>query len=474
MDVFKAIEGLEWMKTAHRRMPIIKSYDFFRSNADAELFKKKTGVKAAVYNCILLNGDWYFYKKEFDEYRHLIGNTMVKNPRLISEMIARCKVDSTRLMKDAKKVNDWKSLKQWLEVAYGVFPYIVVVYGLDIIVEPRLKELIKKNFSSDEQEEVYNTITMPIQENGPLVERRKLLEIISDDKLDSKEKKLKQHYNEWVWISTAGYYQKPWSWEEFLERVDKLEKENPKKLLKEYIERREQLSKDFEKILNSVDKPTAEFFRIVNEYIYFRTYRTDAFHNASFYIAKFLKSFNSKLGFEDTQIAYLKPDEIIRLVKGEVKEAELKELKQKSALTMKGYALVILDNKISLLTGKDADKVKNILLKDLGDVSEVKGVIANKGKVKGRVRIVKTKQDINDMQSGEVLVAPMTHPRHIIAMEKASAFVTDEGGITCHAAIVSREMNKPCIISTKIATQVLKNGDMVEVDADKGVVRKIE
>ena len=57
------------------------------------------------------------------------------------------------------------------------------------------------------------------------------------------------------------------------------------------------------------------------------------------------------------------------------------------------------------------------------------------------------------------------------AMEKAAAFVTDEGGITCHAAIVAREMKKPCIIGTKIATKVLKDGDLVEVDAEKGIVR---
>ena len=59
-------------------------------------------------------------------------------------------------------------------------------------------------------------------------------------------------------------------------------------------------------------------------------------------------------------------------------------------------------------------------------------------------------------------------------MEKAAAFVTDEGGITCHAAIVSREMNKPCIIGTKAATKLLKDGDRVAVDADAGIVRILQ
>ena len=57
-----------------------------------------------------------------------------------------------------------------------------------------------------------------------------------------------------------------------------------------------------------------------------------------------------------------------------------------------------------------------------------------------------------------------------MAMKKASAIITDEGGIICHAAIASRELKKPCIIGTKIATKILKDGDLVEVDADNGIV----
>ena len=59
-------------------------------------------------------------------------------------------------------------------------------------------------------------------------------------------------------------------------------------------------------------------------------------------------------------------------------------------------------------------------------------------------------------------------------MKKAAAIVTDEGGITSHAAIVSRELGIPCVIGTKFATKVFKDGDLIEVDADKGIVRKIK
>jgi len=77
------------------------------------------------------------------------------------------------------------------------------------------------------------------------------------------------------------------------------------------------------------------------------------------------------------------------------------------------------------------------------------------------------------MKDGDILVAPMTSPDFIVAMRKASAIITDEGGMTSHAAIVSRELGIPCIVQTRIATKVLKDNDMVEIDLEKGVVRKV-
>ena len=101
---------------------------------------------------------------------------------------------------------------------------------------------------------------------------------------------------------------------------------------------------------------------------------------------------------------------------------------------------------------------------------QIKGLIAQPGKITGRVRIITTFHDIKKVEQGDILVANTTHPNYLPAMQKAAAFVTNEGGIICHAAIVAREMKKPCIVGTKIATKVLKDGDLVEVDAEKGIV----
>ena len=77
-------------------------------------------------------------------------------------------------------------------------------------------------------------------------------------------------------------------------------------------------------------------------------------------------------------------------------------------------------------------------------------------------------------KQGEILITQMTQPNIMDIASKASALVTDEGGMLSHAAIISRELKIPCVVGTKFATRVLKDGDLVEVDANTGVVKILE
>ncbi len=103
----------------------------------------------------------------------------------------------------------------------------------------------------------------------------------------------------------------------------------------------------------------------------------------------------------------------------------------------------------------------------------IKGQIACKGNVKGIARVILDPHENKGFQQGDILVTSMTRPEFVPLMKKAGAVITNEGGITCHAAIISRELNIPCIIGTKVATQLIKDGDTLEVDANTGVVKII-
>ncbi|MEM2979058.1 MAG: phosphoenolpyruvate synthase, partial [Methanomassiliicoccales archaeon] len=100
----------------------------------------------------------------------------------------------------------------------------------------------------------------------------------------------------------------------------------------------------------------------------------------------------------------------------------------------------------------------------------VRGLAASPGVAQGPVRIYEETMSLDVVKDGDVLVTVMTTPDMVPAMARASAIVTDEGGMTCHAAIVARELGIPCVVGANNATKVLKNGMIVTVDGKMGVV----
>ncbi|NVJ07278.1 phosphoenolpyruvate synthase [Myxococcus sp. AM001] len=102
----------------------------------------------------------------------------------------------------------------------------------------------------------------------------------------------------------------------------------------------------------------------------------------------------------------------------------------------------------------------------------VRGLSASPGVAAGRVRVLASPAEGGQLQPGEVLVAEMTSPDWVPTMRRAAAIVTDRGGMTCHAAIVSRELRKPCVVGTRTATRTLRDGEAVTVDGSTGEVRE--
>lgn len=101
----------------------------------------------------------------------------------------------------------------------------------------------------------------------------------------------------------------------------------------------------------------------------------------------------------------------------------------------------------------------------------VRGLAAAPGIAQGRARVLTSVKDGKRLQDGEILVAPMTNPDWVPTIRRAAGLVTDGGGMTCHAAIVSRELGVPAIVGTRTATTVLRDGEMITIDGAQGVVR---
>ncbi|MFH1770856.1 MAG: PEP-utilizing enzyme [archaeon] len=183
------------------------------------------------------------------------------------------------------------------------------------------------------------------------------------------------------------------------------------------------------------------------------------------YSTKILTEIGKRTGFSLHELKYMIPEEVSEIFKKSITKKEAKE-------RMKSCALLWVPGKFQVITGKDVEKLRYTILGDQkkSDIKEFTGLCASVGKVTGRVKICKSATEVGKVKKGDILVAIMTRPDYVIGMKKAAAIVTNEGGVTSHAAIVARELGIPCIIGTKIATQVLKDNDLIEVDADKGKV----
>ncbi len=104
-------------------------------------------------------------------------------------------------------------------------------------------------------------------------------------------------------------------------------------------------------------------------------------------------------------------------------------------------------------------------------IKEIKGSVAFKGVIKGVARVIRNPHQPTIFNDGDILVTGMTHVDYLPLVKKCSAIITDAGGILSHAAIIARELSKPCVIGTSNATNIIKDGSTVEVDAVNGVVR---
>ncbi len=196
--------------------------------------------------------------------------------------------------------------------------------------------------------------------------------------------------------------------------------------------------------------------------------------SALYYNELFLIEFKKRYSINKKELRLYDLSEIENLVRFGKKLS-----KEKISEREDGFLKILKNKKIYTYEGKTAQRKLETLISKEERKEEVEGQVACRGYIVGKVIVLSYKDSkthaakIKNMQKGEILVTEMTKPNLIIACEKAGAIITDEGGILCHAAIISRELNIPCVIGTKIATSCFKDGDFVEVDAIKGKVKRI-
>ncbi|MBU1039195.1 hypothetical protein KKC17_03170 [Patescibacteria group bacterium] len=273
-------------------------------------------------------------------------------------------------------------------------------------------------------------------------------------------------YN-WEGPAFSDYY--------FWKRLENLfkDKVTPQTKIKDFFANKKKGIRLAEKIKKDlhIDNKHNKLLELTKHIIYSKEYRKMAFVQSYYEVEKLLKEIADRLSLSLDEVRVSLLTEVRLMLTSKLTRP--KELSDR----IEGHLFVVLSQKLPgrVFTDNLYLKTKEYLLKrqDLHEINYFHGQTACLGKAEGLVKIINSVKDIGKMRKGDILVSTQTNPDLVPAMRKAAAIVTDLGGITCHAAIVSRELGIPCVIGTKVATKVLKDDDRVVVDASRGEIKKI-
>jgi phosphohistidine swiveling domain-containing protein len=247
---------------------------------------------------------------------------------------------------------------------------------------------------------------------------------------------------------------------------------DPAKELAKYRQEKEALYKRQEEITKSLklDNYEKQIIGIARDFVFFKAYRRELQTWSYYHLEFLLKEIAKRLHLSMKQARMMLSEEMkIALRTGKVSHNLLNDRLQLVVYGYKPRRFCLIGKPARDFAKKEIKPEEKVKI-----VDKLSGEVASPGKARGEVAIINAPEDMKKMKPGNVLVSFSTNPNLMPAIRRAAAIITDEGGLTCHAAIVSRELGIPCVVGTKIATQVLKDGDRVEVDANKGVIKKLE
>ncbi len=470
-----------WFKTIERPGSPLRVSLFVKGLE--KLFQRYTHKSV----CLMFLGkegmiSWYFERSQYYELGQKIKKEFSSLARL--EIFAQLVKDiSEKLVKTSRKIRSLelaklsnKELLAILENFHKAFePSPLILWGFLFleqepvdILRTELGKIFKEKKKVGKFFEILNTKIKPVAAEA---EEEELLRIKVLWEKGEKTKTLKlltEHTRKFAWLPLYAFTLNPWRKEDFLKKLKELPKD-AEKALKERQTKEKQKHQKIEKALKEIkDKKVTRAANLLQEFLWLRTYRTDALRKAFYNFLSFLDEIAKRFDLENREkVVLLSIDELKGLLNGKL-------ISKKKELLRKQKAFVLLKRRKTYKIIRDEQEINKIIQKELFSKSRkntIKGMTAFPGIAKGKVVIIHKVDELNKVQKGDILVSPMTTPEMTSAFHKVAAIVTDEGGVTCHAAIVAREMKIPCIVGTQIATQLLKDGDIIKVDAIKGLVK---
>jgi phosphohistidine swiveling domain-containing protein len=430
------------------------------------------------------DGSRWISEKEHLLLNKLFGEIMKRNPKFLYQWAAKMEKNGLNIISlvNRYKNQNWVKLsnKKLVQILgkfhdavgklWGGVPFYAWYFFFNEIYLERLRNILEKKLKEEDFRKIWQFVIQPEKITFIGQEKLALLKLVQKFITSKKvpEKYIKAHLNKFAFVNKYYFWGEGLTYKQIKNELRKIIRSGRENIAKE-LRSFKLLKLDLNKFPLSINekwvikgfKKMAYVSNFADEVINYYTYH--------------LKPLFSEIA-QRLNISY---EELVSMRFQEIKESLIKQKllipRKKLQERYKDHALIYVGDKVYILTGKSLEKYRKKELKEevQPKIKEFKGTVAFKttGSIKGNVMVIKSNEQINSFKKGMILVTQMTNPTYLPAMKKSKAIITDEGGLLCHAAIVSRELKTPCIIGTKIATKVLKDGDLVEVDANEGIVR---
>ncbi len=338
--------------------------------------------------------------------------------------------------------------------------------------------------------EVFSLLTTPLRESLARQEEKEALLLLKKILADKQAKKVFRQkdtakivkklanispalqraivalHKKWLWLP-YGYQGPTYDLDYYLEVLSGLvrQKVRPDKMLGGFAGTIDRTRRAQQKLYRQlkIDRHYQQIFTAAQDIVFIKGFRKDCLYHGMYVLNLLLAEAAKRLDLSLMQVRYMTADELQQaLEKNKIVSPKILDQRKKHSL------LWMKDGQTKILVGAAA---KKFLAKQkfekikIAGISELNGTCACPGQATGLVKIVNFPEEMSKMNKGDIMVAHTTFPALVPAMKKAKAIITEDGGITCHAAIVSRELKTPCLVGVKLATKILSDGDRVEVDA---------
>ncbi len=429
--------------------------------------------------------DWYHSLEELQKTASKIIGVSKQKPGISEEMIQAFKPFENQFYAECLRLNRMNLSDLTDEALLKTYNHLEAVYlqklngsGLidgfalstDTVIASQIQAFLEANFSERKFVSTFEVLTAPSSLSFLQLEELALLKAAREIQKNPafRGEIIRRHAENYFWIQNnyvadhvlgVSFFEKRFedalvsgSLNERIQKIESFPLESKKKK---------------ENVMNDLCLPPELriLLKITDDFTYWQDERKKGTFWATHYFSLLLSEFARRTSYSLDELKYCMPPEMGLVLKEKISKEELQRRFEYCMVlwTTKGYEVITDIKRIVELDRIGTGK--------LSKPGELRGFTACLGTATGTVRIVESAEELNKVQDGDILVAVMTRPDYLPAMKRAAAFITDEGGITCHAAIVARELQKPCIIGTKVATKTLKDGDVVSVRANHGVVQ---